>query len=319
MSISWVVGARGLVGSALCRRLRLSGTPMFELPEPLQWTLADRVDSQLVDAVHAFSDRSRKNSNWEVYWAAGVGAMGSSEADLAPETLVLARLLNLIALDPVLSSMPGGFVFSSSAGAIYAGSRDEIISEETSPAPTTPYAREKLKQEALVAEFASRCNAAYVFIARITTVYGVGQSIGKQQGLLAHMARCMLRNQPIQIYVPFDTIRDYITSDDAAAAVVAVARDRHDRPRVLTKIIASERPTTIAEIVSVYKRVARRTPRVVTSASKLSSLYSRRVQFRSVVARNCMPTERTSLLVGVSQLMAAERSNFARGAAQDCR
>lgn len=41
-------------------------------------------------------------------------------------------------------------------------------------------------------------------IARISMFYGPGQAKDKQQGLLAHIARCILRNQPIQIYVPYD-------------------------------------------------------------------------------------------------------------------
>ena len=162
--------------------------------------------------------------------------------------------------------------------------------------------------------FAQRAPKTSAVIARISTIYGPGQATGKQQGLMAHIARCIVRNRPIQIYVPFDTIRDYIAVDDAAGAMIALAEAAGSSPRVLIKIVASERPSTIAEIVSIYKRLARRTPRVVTSASPLSSLYSRRVQFRSVVGPDCGTSRKTSLLVGIAKVMAAERSAFARGA-----
>ena len=149
-------------------------------------------------------------------------------------------------------------------------------------------------------------------LSRISTLYGPGQAKGKQQGLLVQFARRILRNQPIQIYVPFDTIRDYIFVDDAAAIIVASLRAIGEKPGVFTKIIASEQPTTIAEIFSIYKRIARRTPRIVTSASKLSIIYTRRIQFHSIAVPINEQLSRTSLLVGIAQVMAAERSAFAQ-------
>jgi len=163
-----------------------------------------------------------------------------------------------------------------------------------------------------VGSFALAKIGTAVLIARISTLYGPGQATDKRQGLLAHIARSILRNQPIQIYVPYDTIRDYISASAAAAAMVSTLRMTEARPGVLLKIIASEDPVTIAEIVSIFRRIARRTPRIVTSANKLSSLYSRRVQFRSIVFPESatMPIKR--LPVGIAQLMNAERMAFTR-------
>ena len=208
---------------------------------------------------------------------------------------------------------PGAIAFASSAGAIYAGSSDEVVTENTPPTPTTAYAREKLRQEGLIHSFAGANSRISVLIARISTLYGPGQAAGRRQGLLAHIARSTLRNRPIQIYVPYDTIRDYIAADDAAVAMLAALRATSAKPRLVTKIIASERPTTIAEIISIFMRIARRAPRIVTSASRLSDLYSRRVQFRSIVLPECAKTPTRSLIVGISQLLAAERAAFVRG------
>jgi UDP-glucose 4-epimerase len=208
--------------------------------------------------------------------------------------------------------VPGAIAFASSAGAIYAGTRDAIITEHTAPAPTTAYAREKLMQEGLLAAFALAHPRMTALNARISTIYGPGQATVKQQGLLTHIARCILRNQPIQIYVPYDTIRDYIAVDDAASAITRALFLANQQPGVCTKIIASEKPTTIAEIISVFKRIARRGPLIVTSASKLTSLYARRVQFRSVVLTDGARPMVTSLAVGIAQLMVAERAAFVR-------
>src|SRR5204862_7716762 len=117
--------------------------------------------------------------------------------------------------------------------------------------------------------------------------------------------------RPMQMCVPLEASREYIAADDAAAAMIWALRATSEGPGVLTKIIASEQPTTIAEIISVFKRIARRTPRLITSASKLTGIYPRRVQFRSVVAPQSAWVPKTSLLVGIAQVMAAERAAFA--------
>lgn len=317
MMIAWVVGSGGLLGSALCRALCNKGTELFSPAERFRWGSEFALTSQLEAAVRAFASRIDGMHRWEIYWAAGVGTMGGSEADFALETRILSQLLHLVASEPRIMATPGAVAFASSAGAIYAGSLDYIISENSSPAPTTPYAREKLRQEGLVRSFVlSNCKMA-ALIARISTLYGPGQSFGKQQGLLAHIARCILRHQPIQIYVPFDTVRDYIAADDAASMMVAVLRAINNKPGVLMKIIASERPTTIAEIISIFKQIARRAPRIITSASRLSSIYSRRIQFQSIVAKECARIPRISLLVGISQVMAAERAAFVQSPSED--
>jgi UDP-glucose 4-epimerase len=149
----------------------------------------------------------------------------------------------------------------------------------------------------------------------MSTLYGTGQSSGKKQGLLAHIARSIVRNTPIQIFVPFDTIRDYLTASDAAARMVMALRQGKDPSRCLMQLVASEHPTTIAEILATFKRISRRTPLVVTSISRSTALYTRRVQFRSIVDTHEQHLPHTSLLVGIGQLMQAERFQFAHPSA----
>ena len=315
MTTAWVLGSGGLLGSALCRALGRDGTRLFFAAERFGWASASQFEPQLEAAVQAFAASIGATDRWEIYWAAGVGTMGSSDRDLALETGFLTQLLRLVDSESSLAARPGAVAFASSAGAIHAGSPYNIITENTSPAPTTAYGREKLRQEDLVRSIADANGRRDVLLARFSTLYGPGQSFGKQQGLLAHIARCILRSRPIQIYVPLDTIRDYIAADDAATAMIAALRAPSEAPHVLTKIIASEQPTTVAEIISIFRRIARRAPRVITSAGNLTGIYSRRVQFQSVVAPKCTGASRTSLFVGIAQVMAAERSAFVHPAA----
>lgn len=312
MTIAWVIGGNGLLGSSLLRVLRRTGINLFTPAEPFRWDNEPELTRQLKAAVKYFASFVSTEMSWEIYWAAGMGTMSSTEHELAVETKVLTTLLNLVESEPKLIEAKGCFVFASSAGAIYAGRTDESINENTPAAPTTPYAHAKLRQESLISAVSSANSRITALIARISTLYGPGQAAGKQQGLITQIARRILRNQPIQIYVPLDTIRDYISADDAAAVMVATLRLINGKAGVFTKIIASEQPTTIAEIVSIYKRIARRTPRIFTSANKLSGIYSRRIQFHSIAILPNEQIPRTSLLIGISQVMAAERSAYAQ-------
>lgn len=314
MTIAWVLGSAGLLGAALCRVLRAEGTDLFVPAHRFAWGDAEKLPHQLSAAVRDFAENALAADRWEVHWAAGVGTMGSSAEDLAPETRALTFLLAYLQREPRLMAIRGKFSLASSAGAIYAGSTDEVITEQSRPAPTTVYATEKLRQEDCLKAFVAANPHTAALIARISTVYGAGQATGKKQGLLGHMARSIIRNQPIQIYVPFDTLRDYIDADDAAFAMVGVMRSDARTSQVLTKIIASESPTTIAEIVSIFKRLARRPPLVVRSANRLSTLYSRRVQFRSVVRSKLARPPGKRLAVGISQVMRAERLAFVKSA-----
>jgi UDP-glucose 4-epimerase len=313
VTIAWVIGSGGLLGSALTRELQRGGGALFFPAVRLCWDSESMLAAQIETAVAEFAARAA-DGLWEIYWAAGVGNMGSVAADLARETRTLELLLELVGNEPRLSPANGALAFASSAGAIYAGSVDYIINEHTLPAPTTPYAREKLKQEERVRSFASARPGFFALIGRISTLYGPGQAQGKRQGLIAHIARCVIRNEPIQIFVPFDTIRDYIAADDVAARIVAGLRASNREPECRVSIVAAEQPTTIAEIVATFKKIARRVPRIVTSASRLTSVYSRRVQFRSVEGAGPGRSSSTSLIVGIAQVMAAERAAYVRSA-----
>lgn len=310
MTVAWVLGSAGLLGAALCRGLRESGSELFSPGRRLSWSRPDELSAQISEEVAAFALRAQTAQRWEIHWAAGVGTMGSPAEVVAPETHALRLLLDQLPRHATLMSSRGAISFASSAGAIYAGCSDEVITEQSLPAPTTPYANEKLRQEALLQIFAAAQPSTSVLVARLSTLYGAGQASGKKQGLLGHMARSIIRNRPVQIYVPFDTMRDYIDADDAAVAIIGLLRSAGPDAALRMRIVASENPTTIAEIYSIFKRMARRTPLVVRSANRLSQLYSPRVQFRSLQRAEFVRPPGKQLAVGISQLMRAEQMAF---------
>lgn len=312
MNLAWVVGAGGLLGSALSRQLRKDGSHVY-IPEfRFQWNDPATLNDQLQHAFVQFSDLVRAASSWSIYWAAGVGTMHSDAGALVGETDALRRLVKMVGDSCILQTVVGGFSLASSAGAIYAGSQDPLISELSAPVPTTAYARAKLDQESILHNLSRRSPSMVALAARCSTLYGPGQVIGKKQGLLTTLARHTVRGMPVHIYVPLDTIRDYIDADDAARTVVFMLNEA-PRGAMTVKIVAAELPTTVSEIVGIFRRVAMRSPKIITGSGQASAVYARRIQFCSIVRPGLQTKDRISLVVGIARLLEAERARFAAG------
>lgn len=307
MRVNWVLGGTGLLGSAIRRQLLQRMQPIFTPSLRINWSCPQGIERDMNMAVNEFSLELGRHSSWTIFWAAGVGAMGSSAEEFLVETQALATLLNLISNHPRLRSASGRFVFASSAGAIYANSLDLTISESSAIAPSTAYAHAKLQQEALLREFQNQHPAINVLLARLSTVYGPGQAHGKQQGLIAMIARRMLRNQIIHIYVPFDTLRDYIAADDASAMIIRTLDSLPDTGGQHMRIIATGKPTSIAQIVHTFRRIAGHPPRISLSHHALSHLYAKQLNFQSAYSEVTKDAIQVSLPVGIARVFEHER------------
>lgn len=304
----WIIG-RGLLGSEIESSIR-NNSPEAQVfvASGFSWNDPTKIQSEFADAILSFSKIAKQCERYRLFWTAGRGIMSSSEDDMKEETANLARFLTLLQADPDLKTVVGTVSFASSAGGVYAGSQEDTITEATPAIPTTAYGREKLKQEALV----QKCTHTHcgVLITRISNLYGRGQSRTKKQGLLTHIARCMLTRTPIHIYVPFDTMRDYVHATDAAEDILS-ASTLVKAGESVTKIIASEEPTTIAAIIGIFHRITRQNPLLVTGTNELGAAYPHRMRFESRVLTNARRLRRTSLTEGIAATLTYERLAYA--------
>ncbi len=314
--VAWVIGSRGLLGSSLRRALLADATPLFEPAERFRWDDPPHLHRQIGDAVGRFAAEAATAGSWEIYWAAGIGTMHSAAGELEAETDAFTQLLSAIRGCAVLRGTDGAIALSSSAGSIYAGCTDFIVTEDSAPAPTTPYAREKLLQEARLLDAAGDLAQLSTLSARISTLYGSSPSAGRRQGLLSHIARCIARGAPVHVFVPLDTMRDYIAAGDAAGLMIAALRRRGAAPEHLTRIVASERSVTISTILQIFRRIAPRPPRVITGATASTAIYNRLIQFQSRSGAGGPQGTGMPLAVGISQLLEAERRRFVAGGRQ---
>ncbi len=311
----WVIGAGGLLGGALVGALRQRGEVALHVVEQdLAWGHNASLAAQWDREVAAFARTAARAGRWLLIWAAGISSMSTDEASLNLESRALDLLLERLTSEPVLRDTPGCLVLASSAGAIYGQSRDEFISEASAVAPGTAYAAHKLEQEMKVRRVIESQPGWTAMLARYSTLYGPGQSRDKSQGLISQVARRIVANEVVHIYVPLDTIRDYIFVDDAANRTLATLDDLHGRRgEVVMKIIAAEQPTSIAQLLGVFRRVSRRPVRLVTSVNNLSPLYSRCIRFRSDEPAGQPHGLCRNLHTGIHQILEAERAAAFRG------
>lgn len=306
---AWVIGASGLLGSALVRALRQDRFHLHQPANPFSWSVPETVENQLRQESLAFAEQAVKFDRWAIFWAAGVGSMASDPAVLDAEARAISSLLGGLGKQTGLQGIGGAFILASSAGALYGGHRAACYSESSLVSPMTAYAAHKLRQEKLVQDFVAQTASTTGLIVRYSTLYGVGQSRTKPQGLITQLARRIIANEPAHVYVPFDTIRDYLHADDAARLTLSTLRDVRDRrSQSIIKIVASERPTSIAQLIGIFRRVSDRKPRIITSTNDMSSRYVHCAQFRSEQPAGKPHAPCRPLVLGIHQVLEAERA-----------
>ncbi len=294
---AWVVGAGGLLGSAVCRRLVTLGREVRATAVP--WGDHDGSVRALLDAAAELPP-----GGWEVYWCAGAGVIGSTDAELEGEVAVLAEFLERWQPDDTPAAR--GLFLASSAGGVYAGSKGAPFTEHTEAVPISAYGRAKLRAEEIATQFAVRTGTA-LLVGRLSNLYGPGQDITKPQGLISQLCRAQLTRQPLSLYVSTDTMRDYLYVDDAAAMAVAGLDAVTSRGRRALKILASERSTTIAAVLGDLHRITRRRPPVVLGTSANARFQVRDLRLRSVAWPRTSSLARTPMMAGISATLTSVR------------
>jgi UDP-glucose 4-epimerase len=315
-TLAWVVGGGGLLGSHVRRAVQ--ARPGFSVwgpgPGTLPWResqpLRERFNALVREFVQAALDR--EHEAWSVLWCAGAGVVGTPVDELAEEALAwedfLACLAEALAAAPSSRVPPGRIFLASSAGGVYGDSGAGPATEDSPCRPMSHYGRTKLRQETALLAWALRQPRVSTLIARVSNLYGPGQKMEKRQGLISHMSRCLIHHRPVHIYVPLDTIRDYLFAEDAAAAVVRwverLGREACEagKARRVLKICAAEEETTVAALIGVFRWIARRQMKVVAGLHPSQGEQPARLWLRSRRWTDEPRTARTSLLQGVARV-----------------
>jgi UDP-glucose 4-epimerase len=239
--------------------------------------------------------------------------IASSQEDIDEELWVLTQFLRR--WQP--GAGPAGsraLFFASSAGGLYAGSADPPFTEETQPEPISPYGIAKLAAEEAFADF-SRRTGVPVLIGRISNLYGPGQDLRKPQGLVSQLCKAHVTGRPLSLYVPLDTMRDYVYTDDAGAMIVGGLRQvARAGGGVHVKLLVSGCSVTINQVVGEVRRVTRRRPPVVTQPSEMARFQARDLRMRSVAWPDLAGYELTTFGAGIGACLEDVHAAFRTGA-----
>jgi len=168
------------------------------------------------------------------------------------ELAIFSAFVGAVAARPPAG--PGRFLLASSAGGVYAGATNPPFSAATAPEPLGVYGRLKLAQENAASQALS--DTCPVVVARIANLYGPGQNLAKLQGLVSRLAWCAATQEPANIFVPLDTIRDYVYVDDAARTCLRVLERVTHQTEIA--VIASGRPVTVGQLIRTVQQVTKR-------------------------------------------------------------
>jgi UDP-glucose 4-epimerase len=240
---------------------------------------------------------------WTILWAAGAVVTASTSDDIEAELRVLTAALEGMRESLSPHADAGTLFYASSAGGVYAGSSAPPFTEATEPVPLAPYGTFKLRAESIVEEFARSAGIASLS-GRIANLYGPGQRLDKLQGLVSHIALARLTPRPASIYVPLDTLRDYIFVDDCADLILSAMRRLATTRGTVTKILASGQSTSIAALLGHFRALSKSRPRVILGSSPLGASQALDLRLRSAVWSDLDQYRATTLPEGIGATIA---------------
>ena len=218
-----------------------------------------------------------------------------------------------------LKLLQNGLIFhASSAGGVYAGSENQPFTENTTPEPTTAYGVAKLNQEDLLREFSDRLGVRVV-VGRISNLYGANQDFSKNQGLISTICYSILRRQPLNLFVPLETSRNYVYVADASRVVVdavKIALADTGPTRKFIKLVVADENLTIGNIIGIAKTVFRVRPLVTASSDAKTNKQPRSINFKSVALLDADSFCKTRISVGIKRVMADLHTDILRNGEQ---
>lgn len=299
-----LVGAGGLLGSAVQRRAATRGTelvPFTGLPwsDPQETVgIIDRHHEAMVEK--GFFDDAR----WVVMWCAGGGSVGAGPESMLAETRLVAGLATSVRRLASKARIDTTFSFASSGGAIWSGAGQPVLTEESPPVPWHPYGEAKLEQERILAEEVEGSRWLRVRLARISNLYGPEPAQHPPSGLPGHLVTNALRRVPTSIYVPMDTQRDYIYVDHAADLMLDDAMDGLSDAPGTSKVdlVAAGSSHTISSLAATLTHVLTRRVPLTIGFSPLASKQPRILSFQSL-KRDLRSLNTVALEVGLQRLV----------------
>jgi UDP-glucose 4-epimerase len=292
-----VFGKNGLIGKSVVNSLDRYGHSVYANSR-IDWEDSDLVCERIRGSVSTFFD-STKMGSWIIFWFAGKGGFSVTQ-----EQLDFDRKNFDCFLESVAESMkcPGLVVLASSAGALYSSDSDLPFDENSPVHATSLYGKLKVDQEAALSLFAEKTDCP-VLITRISTVYGPGSDFTTGYGLINHLCMADITRRPLEIFVPMETSRNYVYSEDAGELVVRFALTcAEDGKKKSIRNVVAPSSVSISEIVATCSKVFKRKVLFSNRIDGRQISYSTRFDIESSHYEEIEPMYWTPISVGISQV-----------------
>jgi UDP-glucose 4-epimerase len=295
----WILGRGGFFGSSLAleaAKHRYSLFPQIAIPwkSPAQRLLA------LEKAAEEFRILIATAHNPPtIVWAAGSEGVRASQSQEVSE---YEAFLDFVAAISGVEALHGAsVVVVSSAGGVLGGSPSPPFNVRSPVRAINQYGFNKIAiEEVALRELSSKFQ---VHIARITNLYGPWP--GPRQGLINRMCTAAATREAMQIYVPLETVRDYIYITDAAKLLLLEIDTvgNHvgpDSPGI--SLIGSGENSSVGTVIDVVSHVARRKIPITMAQLEATALQPRDLRIDPSWIERGIEFEPLSLAQGVKKL-----------------
>jgi UDP-glucose 4-epimerase len=214
-----LTGVSGFLGRVLCHQLIQSGyhvTGIYNKNPPTDLTTLPQDLSQLdLTTPQPLAPQSFDIIFHLAGTASTTHSVQAPAQDFAQNLTATFKLLDKLRE----CSWKGKLVYVSTA-AVYGEPQQIPITEETPTKPISPYGVSKLASEEYIRVF-SQCYGFRAVIARIFSLYGPRQ---KKQVIFDILRKTLLSDEPITLFGTGDEVRDFIHVNDAAQALLLLAK-----------------------------------------------------------------------------------------------
>ena len=215
-----VIGGTGYIGTHLVPKLVATGRrvtvlgrrtlPASKMPPGVAYVKGDFAQ---LDLIRGLLDRHP-----EVIDLAYASVPNTSFEN--PLADLLQNLPPMVQLFPEVAVRGGKLLLVSSGGTVYGEAINLPIVENHPTRPISPYGVTKLTVENYAHLYVKTHGLRFICI-RPANAYGVGQRPFMGQGFISTAMALAMRGEPIKIFGPIGTVRDYLYVSDLAAGIVS--------------------------------------------------------------------------------------------------
>jgi len=253
----WILGQGGFFGSAIAHAATHQHVNVFPHAK-IPWNSPGGRAFALNELAEQFGNVTHE-APATIIWAAGSEGVGKKQQAHCSELDAFQDFLQAISSVDNLKGSTVAIV--SSAGGVFGGSPSPPFDIHTPVHAINQYGQDKIAIEELGMR---RLSSDFrVHIARVTNLYGPWS--GPRQGLINRLCTAAASREALQIFVPLDTVRDYIYVTDAAhLLLLEIAADF---PSI--SLIGSGESSSVGTVISTVSHVARR--KVPITLARLST------------------------------------------------